>query len=366
MIIKIIIWLFLLGTLAYFIVLLLVINGLLGLKPKPPKKDEFVTVIISFRNEASSIADLLKSFMKLTYPIELYEVIFVNDGSTDGGEKLIESELDQQTHWHLMSIDKKPEHLRGKKFGLTKAIERSKGEIILTTDADCEVSPNWIQTMLGCLTSEIGVVLGHSIIHERVTFFHRFISFDGLFGSAIAAAGAFYNKPPHSSGRNLMFRKRAFFDVKGYSNKGHVDSGDDFFLSQAIREKTDWEFDFCLDPDAYVFTKAYPFGKEFLHQQIRRKSKTIYHTAPFFLVSLGILLHIIGFPLFVLSGVISMLAKLAILIAKISLEIWAISVATRKFHLLHLMKYYPIMAVLYPAFILLFSIAGSFKLYRWK
>lgn len=366
MIIEIIIWLFLLGTFSYFTVLLLVINGLSGLRLNPPRRDEFVTVIILFRNEASHIPDLLQSLMKLTYPVGLYEIIFVDDDSTDSGEKLIESKLDQQSHWHLMSIDKKPEHLLGKKFGLTKAIERSKGDVILTTDADCDVLPNWIQTMLGCLSSEVGMVLGHSIIHEKDSFFHRFISFDILFGSAVAAAGAFYHKPPHSNGRNLMYRKQAFFDVKGYAYNGYVDCGDDFFLSQTIRQKTEWKFDFCIHPDAYVTTKAHPFGKKFLHQQIRRNSKTIYHTAPFFLVALTILFHIIGFPFFVFSSVFSIVPKLAILFIKISLEIWAISVATRQFHLLHLRKYYPIMAVLYPAFILVFSVAGSLKLYRWK
>lgn len=366
MITNIIFWFFLLGTFTYFGILLLVIRGLLGLKPKPPRRDEFVTVVIPFRNEVLNITQLLRSLKALNYPKKLFEIIFINDDSSDGGEKLVEAELERQPHWCLISIDEKPEHLRGKKYGLTKAIEKSRGDVILTTDADCEVPPNWIQTMLGHLSPDVGMVLGHSPIHEEDSFFHRLISFDVLSGSTVAAAGAFYNKPPHANGRNLIYRKQAFFDVKGYSENGYIDSGDDFFLSQAIREKTEWKFNFCLDPNAYVFTKVHPFGKNFLFQQIRRNSKAIHHTVPFLLVAFGILLHIVGFPFFMLSGIIGVQSKLAILFIKISLEFWTVVVSTKKLHLLHLRKYYPIMLVLYPVFILLFSLAGSLKLYRWK
>lgn len=366
MITNLIIGLFLLGTIVYFSILLFVIRGLLGIEQKPPRKDEFVTVVVSFRNEVLNISNLLQSLKELTYPIDLFEVIFINDGSTDGGEKLVEAEMDKQLHWDLIVISNKPKHLQGKKYGLTKAIEKSKGDVILTTDADCEVPPNWIQTMLGHLSPEVGMVLGHSPIHEDGTFFHRLLAFDVMAGSAVTAAGAFYDKPPHSNGRNLMYRKQAFFDVNGYSESGYLDSGDDFFLSQAVRKKTGWKFDFSPSPEAYVFTKAYSLEKKFLNQQLRKNSKAVYHTIPFLLAAFGILLHIIGLPFFVFSGVMGISSILALFVIKISLEFWAVVVASEKLHLLHMRKYYPIMAVLYPMFILIFSLAGSFKSYQWK
>ena len=61
-----------------------------------------------------------------------------------------------------------------KKYALTKAIEKSEGEIILTTDADCRVPRDWVNSMAELVQNSKGIVVGYSRIKSMKSFLNEF------------------------------------------------------------------------------------------------------------------------------------------------------------------------------------------------
>ena len=60
-----------------------------------------------------------------------------------------------------------------KKYALTKAIEKSEGEIILTTDADCRVPRDWVSNMAQLAQNNEGIVIGYSKIESMKSFLNE-------------------------------------------------------------------------------------------------------------------------------------------------------------------------------------------------
>ena len=85
-------------------------------------------------------------------------------------------------------IEKKHE-MTPKKYALTKAIENSKGEMILTTDADCRVPRDWVNNMEQLVQNNEGIVIGYSKIESMKTFLNEFQKIDFL--GIMAANGGF-------------------------------------------------------------------------------------------------------------------------------------------------------------------------------
>ena len=101
------------------------------------------TVIIPFRNESENLPELLEAMASLKYPKHLYEIIFVDDDSDDGSIRIINKVLDTKfsnensTRTDIKIIKNERLTNSPKKDAITTAINHSKHEWIITTDADC-------------------------------------------------------------------------------------------------------------------------------------------------------------------------------------------------------------------------------------
>ncbi len=100
------------------------------------------TVVIAFRNEAENLPRLLKSLQKLKYPSTFFEIIFVNDTSTDASEEIILQQL-KQSNLTFKILQNTPNQFSPKKTAITLAIAEAKHPWILTTDADCKLPSTW-------------------------------------------------------------------------------------------------------------------------------------------------------------------------------------------------------------------------------
>src|SRR3990170_8485011 len=105
--------------------------------------DECVSVIIPFRNESNNILISLNSLASQNYPQEKFEVIYVNDSSTDDSyEKILNAVKPKSIK--LMSLPCISIDRAFKKKAVSYGIDHSQGEIIVTSDADCIHNRDWL------------------------------------------------------------------------------------------------------------------------------------------------------------------------------------------------------------------------------
>ncbi len=253
----------------YFLILIVLLVGwqraMQGQKEPTHGKELMVSVIIAVRNEESTIGKLLTDLSMQDY--SRYEIIVVNDHSED------------ETLWILSRFEMK--HLRiinnkgtGKKAAISTGVQIAKGSIIVTTDADCSVSREWLKQIHEQFRDKnIMMIFGGVGMAGDNAFFAdlQVMEFSSLIGTgaATAALGA----PTMCNGANLAFRKSVFLEVKGYQDNLSIPSGDDEFLMMKIRKRYPHSVRFLNHPNAVVVTKPKSSLEGFFHQRIRWASK---------------------------------------------------------------------------------------------
>ena len=158
-------------TISLALVLYLFMGLLFGiglLFPSRPadRKKLFVSVIIAARNEEENISRCLISVLNQSYPASLYEIIVVNDRSTDRTRAILEgfaAEYDRVVEVHVSNT---PTGWAPKKHAIQTGIEKARGELLLFTDADCEVGPEWIDALVSLFEPDTGVVIGYSAVRS--------------------------------------------------------------------------------------------------------------------------------------------------------------------------------------------------------
>ncbi len=359
-------YIFLIVSCLYFVLLLLVHTGLNRLAKPKEKFIYAVSVIITARNEENRILPCLESLAKLDYPEDKYEVIFVDDDSEDNTAQIIQSYCQQNTNWKLIRIDQKSSELKGKKNALFNGIKKAKGELIVTTDADCTVPPLWLQKMVNYFQPGVSMVLGYSPLIYSPKFYFKMLQFDNLFSVIASAALTKLGYPFSSVGRNMAYRKDAYDDVGGFFSLQKFRSGDDIHLTSRFRHHNDGVIDFCADADAFVPTLIPATISEIWQQQIRKNSKTFQLSVSSISMMLIIFIYyvsLIAIP-FILPHWLTI--WIIFLIIKFILEFVALIKAAFIFQMKEIIPFIPLMQIIYPVYIIFFSILGSFQFYQWK
>ncbi|UCG28444.1 MAG: glycosyltransferase, partial [Bacteroidales bacterium] len=167
------------------------------------EKKTKVSVIIPVRNEAVHIPDLIKALRRQEYPKELFEVILVDDHSSDSTREVIALCTKENSCCSLISST-----LTGKKHALLEGIDLSSGDLILTTDADCRFGRSWISSVVSYFEkNNPDLVIGPVILNEGPGIFQdlQSLEFLSLAGSSGGSAGI--GRPILCSGANLAYRR---------------------------------------------------------------------------------------------------------------------------------------------------------------
>ena len=241
---------------------------------KKPQNCPHVSVIIPIRNEGEHIEKLINQIVAQSYPKESFEIIVVNDHSTDESVSIIERlKMDNIANLRLINLKKSKE---GKKAALSEGIGYSKGEIIVTTDGDCRVSAEWLSAVINSFDKETQMVFGPVAMNGN-TFFGKLqmIDFAALIG--LGAATWKMGMSGMCNGANLAFRKDVFQKCKGYEGSEQYPSGDDEFLLRKVYEHYPDGIRFVKSEEAVVFTDVQPNIKSFVQQRIRWAGKWQLH-----------------------------------------------------------------------------------------
>ncbi|MBK6914357.1 MAG: glycosyltransferase [Ignavibacteriales bacterium] len=198
--------------------------------------EDFVTVIIPFRNETENILRSLKSIEAQNYPKEKYEVLFVNDFSQDDSLQKI-SDCKKSDNIKILSVPSDYSMNAHKKRAIRFGIQNAKGKIIITTDADCNHNVDWLKSLLACMKDDVGFVSGPVEFYSNESFFSKLqkIEFAGLVITGAGLIGS--GKPIICNAANIAYRKNAFDKVNGFNDQMNLSSGDDELLMQKYGKK---------------------------------------------------------------------------------------------------------------------------------
>ncbi len=334
-----------------------------------------VTVVIAARNEEKNISNILDDLIHQTYPKTLYEVIIVNDGSTDKTQQIIDSYAGKYSFIRSYLIEKVPAGFSPKKYALQNAVNQSGGDIILGTDADCRVSSRWIESMVSFFGPEVGFVIGFSQFGRKKSkqnFIERLQAFDFMQMMGVAAGTCNMGLPMAASGQNLGYRRKVFEQIGGFSKIAHRVSGDDVLLMQLVKKFTKHKIVYASASSCFVTSKPQPDLASFINQRIRWASNgsyQIYLNVPFF----AYLLQFYLYSFFLFFGLLFALFSghyVSLFLAGLLLKFTADFIITAKsafyFNRMDLLKYFPAWFLIQLPYVLYVGLLGTFGNFKWK
>jgi len=341
-----------------------------------------ISVIVAARNEAENIEALIRSLQLQTYPSSLFEVIIVDDHSTDQTATIVQSF--SNSNIQLISLHKYINEgpiNSYKKKAIEIGIAQSKGTLIVTTDADCIVPVNWLKTIANLFEKEEPkLIVMPVVIKNNNRFIEIFQSLD--FMALQGITGAAVNKNIHSmcNGANLAYTKEVFREINGFENIDHIASGDDMLLMHKIASLYPSQISYLGSSEVIVETNSIKSIKDFLNQRIRWASKANkYNDKSIFPVLLLVYLFNISL-LFLMMGVLgwnlhySMLKipftsigfLLMLLFFKTIIELYFLYPVAVFFKRKTLLWFFPLMQPFHIMYTVVAGWMGVFGKYSWK
>ncbi|MGA7720969.1 MAG: glycosyltransferase [Ignavibacteriaceae bacterium] len=225
------------------------------------------TVIVAARDESENILRCLKSLDNIEYDEDKIEIILVDDNSKDGTGKIIDKFIFDKPKFKKIVPKDASGTLKGKTNALANAINIAKGEIILTTDADCVVPPLWVKTITSYYREDVGAVNGYTT-QLAYNSFSGMQAIDFIYLLTIAAGTINLNKPVSCIGNNMSYRKCAYIDTGGYENLPFSVT-EDFNLLHAIQKLKKYKIIFPLDKEALITSIPFKKFERLFHQKKR-------------------------------------------------------------------------------------------------
>ncbi len=243
-------------------------SRLLYYKEKPAKKKskDPVSVIICAKNEEINLDKYLPFVLTQDYPD--YEVIVVNDGSTDNTDMVIGKYIEQYPHLRTTTITEDKKFSHGKKLALTIGIKAAKNEILVFTDADCKpVSNQWLSKIQKKFSRQISIVTGYGGFFPKSSLLNNYIRYDTLIIALQYLSYKLAGFPYMGVGRNLAYRKSLFFEKKGFASHHHILSGDDDLFVNENADKSNIEIE--ISEESHTRSEPASSFSQFIKQKKR-------------------------------------------------------------------------------------------------
>lgn len=249
-----------------------VIKNNLNHKRKKDEKEN-ISVLIAAKNEEKNLYRLFNSLKKLNYPEENFEIIFVNDNSTDSTKKVAESFLSQFNN--LKVVDAVNKKFPGKKGTIDFGIRNTNFSVVAVTDADCQPNENWLNS-ISSLIKNNDIIVGLAPINQSENFVNQLSSFENFRNSML---GIWFNKLGltfSAAARNLAFKKEVYFNINGFEGITKSLSGDDDLLIQKAVKKG-YKVFYSTDIEGIVHTDSQTNFKNYFNQKKRHLSTTPFY-----------------------------------------------------------------------------------------
>lgn len=232
------------------------------------------SVIVPLRNESGNLNALILCFSNLNYNKDLFEVLFVNDHSSDSSLEQLKN-TDFPFKATVLSLN---DDSAGKKKALDLGVSNSNFDWVLTTDADCTFGPEWLSS-LDAFISQYQPVMVCGPVNIPV-YQSNLQNYEALeFCALVSAGGATLTAgfPTTCNGANLAYQKKVFMEVGGYDGNWHIPAGDDEFLMKKVFGRYGNKVRFIKSTESIVNTSACNTFGEMWNQRLRWASKIRKH-----------------------------------------------------------------------------------------
>lgn len=216
-----------------------------------------ISVIIVSVNESENLAQNLPFVLEQDYPD--FEVIVVNDGSTDESDILLESLKLKYPNLYSTYLPLSNDRLLSRrKLSFTLGIKAATGDILLFTEPYSKpISNKWISSIAEEFSEGKEVVLGYSYYKKDSKIYNRLARFDNLFFSLRYLSMAIKNKPYTGTYTNVAYKRHLFFDKKGFSSLLNIEDGDKVFINRIVNSSNTAV---ALSEDSFVETSLYSYS----------------------------------------------------------------------------------------------------------
>lgn len=330
-----------------------------------------VSVIVAARNEEDNIKQLLHALESQDYPRDKLSIFIVDDMSIDKTAQIVVDFQSSFPNLNLMltTVENRETVASPKKNALSVGIAKSKGDILLFTDADCKPPKTWVSGIVELFTPNVTMVIGFSPyeIPQPNSLTSKLIGLDALALAALAAGTSGWGQPATCNGRNLAYKRTVYEQVNGFAGIDLFVSGDDDLFLNKVRQnklKVRYAFDFST----VVPTKLLTGWRQFFNQRLRHASKG-FHYSPRQVVSLTLLylyylLLFTTIPIGIYCGYWQF--ALSAFALKTIGEFFLLFIFSFHLKRFYLMTVFPIAAILYVPYVVVFGLLGQFLSFEWK
>ena len=115
-----------------------------------------ISVVIPVYNEVESVEQLYKELIKVLSSFDSYQIIFVDDGSSDGSVNVIQEIVENDINTNIIQFHRN----YGKSAALGEGFKNADGEYIVTMDADLQDDPKEVPNLIAKLEEGFDLVSG--------------------------------------------------------------------------------------------------------------------------------------------------------------------------------------------------------------
>lgn len=253
-----------------------------------------VDVLIPARDEETLLPRLLESLRAQT--TNDFGIVLVNDRSSDATPRIMdEFAASLPGRVRVVTLTDDPTDGNPKQRALAAGSAQVTADVILMTDADCLVPPDWVRTMAEPFGDErVGLVFGPVIpgtegTGRRMGFLDRFQSFDQVFRFQYTAGAAGFGAPSGGFGNNLAVRGRALADAGGFEGLRYSTTEDAQLICQ-VRETDQWKIRALRRAGARVVPATEPRMSPMVRQSIRWNTGGLFAPDPTARLSYGVVM----------------------------------------------------------------------------
>lgn len=216
-----------------------------------------LSVIICADNETENLRKNLPFILEQDYP--RFEVVIVNDSLSDESEDFLKLLENKYPHLYHTFTPDSSRYLSRKKLAVTIGIKASKYDWLVFTEADCAPSgKNWLRLLARNFTEDTGIVLGFSGYAKSKGWLALKSNFDNLLVSMRYLGRALSRKPYMGKGRNMAYRKKFFFEKKGFSSHLNLQRGEDNLFINEIASASNTR----IETDKGAIVRASPLKNQ--------------------------------------------------------------------------------------------------------